>query len=694
MSECSELQLGSMSLKIETGRIAKQANGSVTVTAGGTVVLVTAVATQDPVEDRGFFPLMVEYRERSYAAGKIPGGFFKREGRPQDREILAARQIDRPLRPLFPKGFLHEVQIIALVLSSDKENSPDVLALTGASAALALSTIPTVKTIAGVRVGQLNGEFIINPTLAQREESEIELVVAAARDSIIMVEGGGAEFSESLMVEALQFAHQACIRIIDGIEDLRSRAGKTKWEVVQDETPDLVREKIIAIAGDRFTEANRLGVKDERSALLRGLEKEIAEALAEEFPGKERLMRSIVDDLVGEDARKKVLAEGIRIDGRKTDEIRPISCEIGVLPRTHGSGLFTRGQTQALATVTLGTTSDEQRMDDIEGEWFKKFMLHYNFPPFCVNEVRFIRGTSRREVGHGTLAERSLKGMIPDGESFPYTIRLVSDVLESNGSSSMATVCGSVLALMDAGVPIKKPVAGIAMGLVADGEEIRVLSDILGQEDHFGDMDFKVAGTREGITGFQMDLKTAGIGFDVIEKALEQAKRGRLFILDEMEKTISRPRPELSPFAPRIISIKIHTDKIREIIGPGGKMIRKIQEVSGASLDVEDDGTVKIASVDEEAGRIAMEMVKAIVEEPEIGRIYEGVVRRVVPFGAFVEILPGKDGLLHISELENRRVAKVEDVVNEGDKVQVKVINIDDDGKVRLSRKVLLGDRN
>jgi polyribonucleotide nucleotidyltransferase len=518
----------------------------------------------------------------------------------------------------------------------------------------------------------------------------MDLVVAAARDSVVMVEGGGKEFSEREMVEALQVAHRECVRIIDAIEALRARVGKPKIAVAPDETRERMRERVRELASGRLAEANSFGVKEERKDYLRALEKEIVAALAEEFPEKGALVGALLDDVIGEDARKRILEGGTRLDGRKLDEIRQITCEVGVLPRTHGSALFTRGQTQALVAITLGTTSDEQRMDDIEGEWFKKFMLHYNFPPFSVNEVRMMRGTGRREIGHGALAERSIQPMVPEPDTFPYTIRVVSDILESNGSSSMASICGGILALMDAGVPIRKPVAGIAMGLIAEGGQACVLSDILGQEDHFGDMDFKVAGTRDGITGFQMDLKTSGIGFDVIEKALEQARRGRIFILDRMEATIARPRPELSPFAPRILTIKVHTDKIREIIGPGGKMIRKIQEESGATIDIEDDGTVKIASVDEEAGRIAMDMIKALVEEPEIGRVYEGTVRRIVPFGAFVEILPGKDGLLHISELEHRRVAKVEDVVNEGDKVQVKVINIDEDGKVRLSRKALL----
>lgn len=690
MSERIELNIGPDGLQIETGYLAKQASGSVTVTAGGTVVLVTAIATAEPVEDRGFFPMMVEYRERSYAAGKIPGGFFKREGRPQDREILSARLIDRPIRPLFPKGFMHEVQIQVTVLSTDQENGPSVLALTGASAALALSNIPVEKTIAGVRVCKFDGKWVENPSQSQREGSDIDILVAATSDSILMVEGEGNEFSESDMVESLRFAQEKCAVIIEGIEDLKRRAGKEKIEVVSDDSDERIRERLDSLVGDRIHQANQIGTKGDRKERLSALEKEMKEALEEEFPEKARRIRSVIDEMIGDDARRMILDEGKRIDGRKLDEIREITCDVGVLPRTHGSAVFTRGQTQALATITLGTTKDQQRIDDIEGERFKKFMLHYNFPPFCVNEVRMIRGTSRREIGHGNLAERSIAPMIPLDDDFPYTIRIVSDVLESNGSSSMASICGGTLALMDAGVPILKPVAGIAMGLVAENGKVGVLSDILGSEDHFGDMDFKVAGSRDGITGFQMDLKTAGIGFDVIEKALAQAREGRLFILDKMQKALGEPRADLSPFAPRILTIKIHTDKIREIIGPGGKMIRKIQEESGASIDVEDDGTVKVASVDEEAGRMAMDMIKAIVEDPEIGRIYDGIVRRVVPFGAFVEILPGKDGLVHISELEHRRVEKVEDVVNEGDRVKVKVIDIDPEGKVRLSRKVLL----
>ncbi len=690
MSETVRVEVGSTALEFETGRVARQANGAVTVRLGDTVALVTAVATHSPVEDRGFFPLMVEYRERFYAAGKVPGGFFKRESRPSDKETLAARGIDRPIRPLFPKGFMHEVQIIATVLSSDQENSADVPALNGASAALAISSIPVEKTIGAVRIGRIDGEFILFPTLEQRVDSEIDLVVAAARDAIVMVEGRAKGVSEALMVDALETAQKACIRIIDAIEDLRSRAGKEKWPVEQDEAESAIREKLIGLCGDRIREANRIRSKSGRREFISSLTDEAVAALEGDYPGYGRKISSILDEMIGSDARAIILDEGTRLDGRATDEIRPITCEVNVLPRTHGSAIFTRGQTQALGTITLGTSSDEQRVDDVEGEYRKAFMLHYNFPPFCVDEVKFLRGPARREIGHGTLAERAIEPIIPTADDFPYTIRIVSDILESNGSSSMATVCAGTLALMDAGVPIAKPVAGIAMGLVSDGERVQILSDILGAEDHFGDMDFKVAGTEDGINAFQMDCKTTGISFDVIRRALEQAKAGRLHILSIMKETLAGPREEMSPYAPRITAIQIDVDKIREVIGPGGKMIRKITEDSGASIDIEDDGTIKIASVSEDSARIALEMIKAITAEAEVDQVYNGTVRRIVPFGAFVEILPGKDGLLHISELEYRRVERVEDVLAEGDKIEVKVIGIDREGKIRLSRKALL----
>ncbi len=690
MSESLNIEVGGKTLQLETGRVARQANGAVLIQLDGTVALVTAVCSHQPAEDRGFFPLMVEYRERSYAAGKIPGGFFKRESRPSDRETLSARVIDRPIRPLFKDGFLHEVQIIATVISSDGQNSADVLALNGASAALAISSIPMEKTIGACRVARVDNQFIVFPTLEERAEADLELVVACVRGAVVMVEGGGKEAPESVIIEALQVAQDACMKIIDGIEELQSRAGKKKWDGAPDEAVAKIRKRMKTEYGSRLAESNRIADKDERRTFISTLQEEILEGFAEEFADYKVKIRGALDDLIGNSAREIILSEGVRMDGRKTDEIRDITCEVAVLPRTHGSALFTRGQTQSLGVITLGTSADEQRVDDIEGEYKKKFMLHYNFPPFSVDEVRFLRGPGRREIGHGTLAERALAPMIPDEEEFPYTIRVVSDILESNGSSSMASVCSGSLSLMDAGVPIKKAVAGIAMGLVADGDRVAVLSDILGSEDHFGDMDFKVAGTRDGINAFQMDCKTTGISFDLIERALLQARDGRLHILGKMESALTEARPEMSPFAPRITAIKIDPDKIRDIIGPGGKMIRKITEESSASIDIEDDGTIKIASVNEESTKIAIEMIRALTASPELDTVYDGIVRRIVPFGAFVEILPGKDGLLHISELEYRRVERVEEILTEGDKLQVKVIGIDPEGKIRLSRRVLL----
>ncbi|NNE09948.1 MAG: polyribonucleotide nucleotidyltransferase, partial [Gemmatimonadetes bacterium] len=671
------------------GKIAKQANGSITARLGDTVALITAVATHQPVEDRGFFPLMVEYRERSYAAGKIPGGFFKRESRPADRETLTARLIDRPIRPLFPKGFMHEVQVIATVLSSDQENSADMLALNGASAALAISSIPTEKTIAAVRVGRIDGKFILFPTLQQREESDCDLIIACARDAIVMVEGGAQELPEDTMIEALALAQDEAIKIIDAIEELRSKVGKEKWTVAKDEARETIASTIKEKYGSRIREANGNPDKAGRRDMITALKADVHADLGEKFPDMKVQISSELDHAMGDDARSIILNGDKRLDGRAMNEIRDISCEVGTLPRTHGSALFTRGQTQALATITLGTSADEQRVDDIEQEIKKKFMLHYNFPPFSVDEVRFLRGPGRREIGHGALAERALTPLIPAEEDFPYTIRIVSDIMESNGSSSMASICGGSLALMDAGVPIKKPVAGIAMGLISGEGKVRVLSDILGSEDHYGDMDFKVAGTRDGITAFQMDCKVAGIGFDVIKQALEQARDGRLHILGKMDEAMTKPREEMSPYAPRITAITIDPDKIRDIIGPGGKMIRKITEATGATIDIEDDGTIKIASVDGDSSAAAIEMIRMITAEPEIDQVYEGTVRRIVPFGAFIEIIPGKDGLLHISEIEYRRIEQVEDVMSEGDKVRVKVIDIDGDGKIRLSKRAL-----
>ncbi len=678
-------------LLLETGRMAKQADGSILVTEEGTVVLVTAVSSKDAETDRDYFPLFVEYREKFYAAGKIPGGFFKREGRMSEKETLSARLIDRPIRPLFPDGFRYEVQVACSVLSSDQQHQSDILGITGASLALALSDIPFDGIISGVRVGLKDNKFIFNPTFQEVEEEGFDLVIAGSDDAIIMVEGEAKETTESQLMEALEFGHEK-IKILNSFQreflSEVSRPEKRTFTPLQ--TNEDLERKLKSDYLEEVTKRSRVKGKLKRDRALGELLTEALAKYAEEFPESEGQIKEIMHDIEREVVRGIILNESIRSDGRRYDELRDISCDIGVLPRTHGSALFTRGETQSLVVTTLGTSQDEQRVDDLVGESWKNYMLHYNFPPFSVGEVGFFRGPGRREIGHGALAERAIKPMIPLDEVFPYTIRLVSDILESNGSSSMATVCGGSLALMDAGVPVAKAVAGVAMGLIKEGDKVAVLTDILGLEDHLGDMDFKVTGTRSGITAFQMDVKIAGITGDIMEKALEQAKDARIRILDIMEKTIAEPRKEISPYAPKIVQIKIDVDKIREIIGPGGKMIRHIQEVSGAKIDIEDDGTVCIAAVDKEAGDKALEMIERIIEEPELNKVYRGIVKSIVPFGAFVEILPGKDGLLHISELDRRRVEKVEDVVRLGEEVEVKVIGIDREGKVRLSRKVLL----
>lgn len=685
-----EKEIWGRKLVIETGRVAKQADGAVTVQYGDTMVFASAVASKEPVEGQDFFPLTVDYREKAYAAGKIPGGYFKREGRPTEKEILSARLTDRPLRPLFPEGYFNEVQIMLMALSYDGENDPDVLGIVGASAALALSSIPFPTTIAAVRVGRLEGKFVANPKANELESSDMNVVVAGTKDSIIMVEGGAKEVSEADMIAALAFGHEQVKIIIGMIEELVAQAGRPKQKVAPPEMdPNLVK-RVKALAAGRIAAANKIFDKAGREAEIGKIAEEVSAALAEEFPEQEGKISKVLEGIEQVDLRHAIIEEKRRADGRGPADIRQVSCQIGFLPRTHGSALFTRGQTQSLAAVTLGTKMDEQKIDDLEGESYKSYMLHYNFPPFSVGEVRPLRGPGRREIGHGALAERAIQPVIPAEGTFPYTVRIVSDILESNGSSSMATVCSGSLALMDAGVPIKAPVAGIAMGLIKEGNKIEILSDILGVEDHLGDMDFKVTGTREGVTAFQMDLKTAGISLAIMEKALAQAKVGRLHILDIMEKTISKPKPELSPYAPRIITIRIKPDRIGEVIGPGGKMIRSIVEQTGAKIDIEDDGTVLIASVDGAAGEAAREMILRLVEEPEIGRIYEGKVRRIAAFGAFVEILPGQDGLIHISELDTKRVARVEDVLKLGDSVAVKVIGIDPEGKIRLSRKAVL----
>ncbi len=685
--------IGGRTLSIETGRIAKQASGAVFIQYGDTVALVTAQASSKDDPSKDFLPLTVEYREKFYAAGKIPGGFFKREARPSEKETLSARQIDRPIRPLFPKGWTRETQVIATILSADQENDSDTLALIGASMALTLSDIPFAGPVGAVRIGRHDGELKINPTFEERDECDLILTVAGTREAIVMVEGTAQEVSEAVVVEALQKAFdeiQGIIALQD--EVLGAGAGREKVDFAPPAAPEGMAEAVEQIVGAKLTEANRIQGKAERGAAVKVVRNAMLEELSERFDadGDERFLKGIFGSLEKKDLREMVLSENRRADGRGLKDIRPITCEVGVLPRTHGSALFTRGETQALVITTLGTSADEQKVDALEGASWKSFMLHYNFPPYSVGEVRRMFSTSRREIGHGNLAERALEPVIPAEDAFPYTIRVVSEVTESNGSSSMASVCGGSLSMMDAGVGTKAPVAGIAMGLIGDGDRYAVLSDILGLEDHLGDMDFKVTGTADGITALQMDNKLGGIPFEVLAQALEQANEGRIHILGKMAEALTEGRAELSDYAPRILRIMINPDKIREIIGPGGKTIRRICAESGATVDVEDDGEVRIASVDGDSGAMALKMVEEIVADAEIGQNYTGRVRRVEPFGAFVEILPGKDGLVHISELDRARVEQVEDVVQEGDQLTVKVIDVDPQGKIRLSRKAVL----
>lgn len=656
---------------------------------GDTVVLVTAVCANTPT-DRDYLPLFVEYREKLYAAGRIPGGFFKREGRPGEKETLIARLIDRPIRPLFDDNFRYETQIVAQVLSYDGQNQPDVLGITGASAALVTSDIPFPGPISGARIGKIDGNFVINPQASDMEKSVMDIVVAGSDDAVIMVEGGADELPESEIIQAVSLAHEEIKRLNalqrELVEALGPKEKRPNPEpVVNAELDKAVDEKYRA----RIVEALGIVKKQERGQALDLIHAEAREAFAESHPDSEAYIAGKIGEIEKKEMRDMILERGVRVDGRKSDDIRDVTCEVGVLPRTHASALFTRGETQSLVAVTLGTTRDEQMLDTIEGENWKRYMLHYNFPPFSVGEVGMFRGPGRREIGHGALAERALKAVVPSEENFPYTIRIVSDILESNGSSSMATVCGGSLALMDAGVPIKRPVAGIAMGLVLEGDKVAVLSDIIGMEDHLGDMDFKVTGTSQGITAFQMDVKVAGITEKIFKDALEQARKGREHILNIMNQTIAEARDDISPFAPKITMLKVDVDKIREIIGPGGKVIRGIQDESGATIEIDDDGTVKIAAVDKNSSDLAIKRIEEIVAEPEIGQIYEGVVKSIVAFGAFIEVLPGKDGLLHISEIAHRRIEKVEDVMKLGDVVRVKVIDINGDGKIRLSKKAL-----
>ena len=688
-----QIELGGKTLVVETGKVAKQAHGAALVRLGDTVILATAVEAKQIDEEQDFFPLLVDYREKAYAAGKIPGGFFKREGRPSEKETVSARLIDRTLRPLFPEGYFKEVQIMVMVLSSDQENDADVPGLIGASAALSISEIPFYQPVGAVRVGRLNEQLIANPTFSELEESDINLVVAGTKDFVNMVEGECREVSEADLLSALEFGHEK-IKLIVGLqEELRAKVGKPKPQVEPPARTPQLREAVSALGLEKIKEANRTADKLKRQERLEALLDSVTLELLEKFPESEREIKSILQELEKKDVRQMILNEGKRTDGRDIYQVRPITCEVGILPRTHGSALFTRGQTQSLSVATLGTKIDEQRVDDLEGESTKSYMLHYNFPPFSVGEIKFIRGPGRREIGHGALAERAIQPVIPGEEVFPYTVRIVSDILESNGSSSMATVCGGSLSLMDAGVPIKAPVAGIAMGLIKEENQHAILTDILGLEDHLGDMDFKVTGTRQGITAFQMDVKISGVDLSLLGEALTRAKEARLSILDIMQKTIAQPRPELSAYAPRIIILKVKPEKIGDIIGPGGKMIRSIIEQTGAKIDIEDDGSIFIASVDQKGGEAAHELILRLIEEPEIGKEYLGKVKRITTFGAFVEILPGQDGLLHISEIDTRRIDKVEDVLSLGNEIRVKIIGIDAEGKIRLSRKACFASK-
>jgi len=680
------IKCGRQDVLIETGKIAKQANGAVVVSCGGTVVLVTACMSKRTKESLGFFPLTVEYQEKTYAAGRIPGGFFKREGRPSESEILAARLIDRPIRPLFSKGITNEVQVIAIVLSSDGENDPDVLAVNGASAALSISDIPFNGPIGAVRVGYIDNGFVINPTYAEIAKSSLDLVVAANKSGVMMIESKLKEVPEDLVLEALRFGFTNIQGIIQAQDNFVKQVGKEKAVLEYKKIDEKLYTTVESLAKDRLSEICLLSGKEQREEAVSILAKELDEKLTgEDYESQD--IRAALEEVEKRSVRNYILEKGVRVDNRGPYDIRPITCEIGVLPRTHGSGLFTRGQTQSLAVTTLGSSADEQLVEALEGETSKSFMLHYSFPPFSVGETAPLRGPGRREIGHGALAEKALAFVMPLKEEFPYTVRVVSEILESNGSSSMATVCASTLSLMDAGVPIKKPVAGIAMGLIKEGPRSIIVTDISGIEDHFGDMDFKVAGTRDGITAIQLDLKTAGIDLALIATIISDAKNARLIVLDKMQQAITRPREELSAFAPRITILKISTDKIGELIGPGGKNIKKIISTTGASVDIEDDGSVFVASNDSVAAQKAIDMIKGLTEAPEVGKIYSGKIKRIMAFGAFCEILPNKEGLIHVSELADKFVKNVEDVVKIGDEVKVKIVGIDELGRVNLSIK-------
>ncbi len=691
MEQNVQVEFGGRTITLSTGKMAKQASGAVVVSCGDTVVLVTVVAAKEAKEGQDFFPLTVNYTEKAYAGGKIPGGFFKREARPSDPETLTCRLIDRPIRPLFPETFLNDTQIIATVVSADQDNDPGILSMLGASAALMISDIPFNGPIAGAKVARVDGKFICNPSAEELEKSDLEIVVAASRDAVIMVEGEAKFVSEADLLEGVFFAKEAMLPLIEAQEKLQKLAGVAKRAVKPVVVDEVLLARVKELAYNRIGEAVKLKAKNERHDQIDLIKAETIEALKVEFEGSAKQIKAFLGDFEYDRVRADVLDTGIRIDGRTTNTIRPISTETGFLPRVHGSALFTRGETQALVAATLGTSSDEQRIDSLYGASRKRFLLHYNFPPFSVGETSFRLGPGRREIGHGMLAERALAAVLPAHDDFPYTIRIVSETLESNGSSSMAAVCGGCMSMMDAGIPVTAPVAGIAMGLIKEGDKFAILSDILGDEDHLGDMDFKVAGTAQGVTALQMDIKIGGVTKEIMEQALKQAREGRLHILGKMAETLAAPRAEMSPFAPRITTIYVKTDRIRDVIGTGGKNIRNITETTGVTVDIDDTGRINIASTNKEACDLAIQMIRGLTDEAEEGKLYMGTVRKIMDFGAFVEIMPGTDGLVHISELDTARVKTVTEILNEGDQVLVKCIGVDKNGKIKLSRKEALG---
>lgn len=691
MEQSVQVEVSGKTITISTGKIAKQASGAVMISSGDTMVLVTAVALKTAKEGQGFFPLTVNYQEKAYAGGKIPGSFFKREGRPSDNETLTCRLIDRPIRPLFPENFMNDTQVMATVMSADKENDPGILALIGASAALMVSDVPFAGPIAGVKVGRIDGVLVANPSLDDLEKSDLEIVVAASKDAIIMVEGCADEVTEADLLEAIFFGHQAIQPVLKAQEELVAKVNPVKRAVPPPVVNLELKEKVRSLAIDKMKNAVRIKSKQERHDTIDAVTSEVTAALIGAYEGSEKEILGFIEDLEYNLVREHIIKDGERIDGRDTKTIRAISTEVGLLPRAHGSALFTRGETQAIVAATLGTSIDEQRIDSLYGDSRKRFLLHYNFPPYSVGETSFRLAPGRREIGHGMLAERALQKVLPKHDDFPYTIRIVSDITESNGSSSMATVCGGAMSLMDAGIPIKAPVAGIAMGLIKEGDGFAILSDILGDEDHLGDMDFKVAGTTAGVTALQMDIKIGGVTREIMQIALAQAKEGRLHILNEMAKTLAAPRGDLSTYAPRITTIFVKTDKIRDVIGSGGKNIRSVTEATGVTIDIDDTGRINIASTNKESCELAIKMIRNLTAEAEEGKLYMGTVKKVMEFGAFVEIFPGTDGLVHVSELDTERVKNVTDVLNEGDKVLVKCIGIDKQGKIKLSRKEALG---